>query len=150
VALKITIAVPTPVVHVTSSGPDWLTLLVPYLVGAATALAVQLVVQLYIVPRVETRKRREDRWERNVLELGELLTSLLDRRASEAKVEQGIFRDMRQLESEPGPDQARLAKFREEQGRTAQQATWAFSELVTTRSTGSPAGSGRSLRRQPR
>ena len=132
-ALKITIAAPTPVVHVISSGTGWLTLLVTFLVGAATALTVQLVVQFLVVPRVETRKRREDRWERNVLELGELLTTVLDRRAYEAKVEQGKFRDLRQLESEPELDQRRIAQLKEEQGRTAQQATWAFGDLVRTR-----------------
>jgi hypothetical protein len=47
------------VVRVISSGPGLMTLLVTFLVGAATALVVQLVVQLYVVPKVETRKRRE-------------------------------------------------------------------------------------------
>ena len=54
-----------------------MTFLLTFLVGVATALAVQWVVQFYIVPRVETRKRREDRWERNLLELGDLLTTQL-------------------------------------------------------------------------
>jgi hypothetical protein len=46
----------------------------PLLVTAALTLLLTLWVQLYVVPRVETRKRRDDRWERDVLALGELLT----------------------------------------------------------------------------
>ena len=65
--------------------------LVPYLAGAATALAVQAAIQLYVVPRVETRKRREDRFERNVLELGELLTSEVSRQATDAHIQQVFF-----------------------------------------------------------
>jgi hypothetical protein len=34
-----------------------------------------MAIQLWIVPRVERRKRREERWERDVLALGELLTA---------------------------------------------------------------------------
>lgn len=46
----------------------------PLVVTAALTLLVFWVVQLFIVPRVEARKRREDRWERDVLDLGQLLT----------------------------------------------------------------------------
>ena len=133
VAPQITVALPPPAIRVISPGPGWLTLLVTFLVGAATALAVQLVVQLYVVPKVETRKRREDRWERNVLELGDLLTTVLDRRAYEAKVEQGKFRDVRQLERELGRDQHNIAQSREQQARAAQQATTVFGDLLRTR-----------------
>jgi peptidoglycan biosynthesis protein MviN/MurJ (putative lipid II flippase) len=72
---------PPVVVRVISPGPGLMTLLVTFLVGAATALVVQLVIQLYVVPRVETRKRRKDRWERDVRELGELLTTSVGSRA---------------------------------------------------------------------
>jgi hypothetical protein len=46
----------------------------PVLVTAAITLLATVWVQLYVIPRVETRKRRDDRWERDVLALGELLT----------------------------------------------------------------------------
>ncbi|MEU4572547.1 hypothetical protein [Nonomuraea sp. NPDC023979] len=49
----------------------------PILLGAALALIAQLVIQRLVVPAVEARKRREDRWERDVLALGELLTTEL-------------------------------------------------------------------------
>lgn len=51
------------------------------LAGAVFALAAQALLQLVIVPRVDTRKRREDRWERDVRELGELLTGEVARTA---------------------------------------------------------------------
>ena len=77
------VAPPPPVVvRVISSGPNWLTFVLSlvgtFVVGTATAL----LIQLYVVPRVETRKRREDRWERDVRELSELLTTLLSDRAA--------------------------------------------------------------------
>lgn len=46
----------------------------PFLLTAGLTLAIASFVQLHVVPRVETRKRREDRWERDLLALGELLT----------------------------------------------------------------------------
>ncbi len=44
------------------------------LVGGLLTLAVTLLVQWFVVPRVEARKRREERWETDVRALGELLT----------------------------------------------------------------------------
>lgn len=130
---QIAVALPPIVVRLVSSAPNWRTLLVTFLVGAATTLVVQLVIQFYAVPRVETRKRREDRWERDVRELGDLLTTELRRRAYEAHVEQGLFRDLRQLETEHGPDQRKIAQDREQQARAAEQATQAFEALLSTR-----------------
>ena len=51
----------------------WPFILTALLTLVAT-LAVHLIVQFYAVPRVETRKRREQRWDEDVLRLGELLT----------------------------------------------------------------------------
>lgn len=47
---------------------------VPVLIGAVIALVGTVVVQLLIVPRVDVRKRREQRWEEDLLALGRLLT----------------------------------------------------------------------------
>lgn len=44
------------------------------MIGALIALAGTVFVQLWLVPRVDTRKRREQRWEEDVLALGQLLT----------------------------------------------------------------------------
>lgn len=46
----------------------------PVIVGAIVALAGSVFVQLWLIPRVDTRKRREQRWEEDVLALGQLLT----------------------------------------------------------------------------
>jgi hypothetical protein len=68
------------------------------LVGAGLTMAAQAVIQLRVVPRVEARKRREDRWERDVLALGELLTAELPDRANDARsaqrVLQGVSADL--------------------------------------------------------
>ena len=117
-------AAPPVVVRVVSSGPSWLTLLGTFIVGTATAL----VIQLYVVPRVETRKRREDRWERDVRELSEVLTTSLTRLASEAHAAQMVFRTVHaELGDEYDPPQvARSA-------RSAREATWAYGGLITAR-----------------
>lgn len=108
--------------------------LVPYLIGAALTLIVQVVIQLYVVPRVQTRKRREDRWERNVLDLGELLTTLVRQHADEAYHRQSLYRFLQQqLEGVSGIDEAKLAEARQDEGSKAYQATEAFHDLVNTR-----------------
>ena len=130
---QVAVTVPPIVVRLVSSAPGWRTLLLTFLIGAATTLVAQLIIQFYAVPKVETRKRREDRWERDVRELGDLLTTELRRRAYDAHVEQGKFRDLRQRESESGLDQSKITQDREQQGRTAQEAAWAFGDLLSTR-----------------
>lgn len=47
---------------------------VPVVLGALIALVGAVIVQLWLVPRVDTRRRREHRWEEDVLALGQLLT----------------------------------------------------------------------------
>lgn len=54
------------------------------LVGALLTLAAQALLQLVVIPKVEARKRREDRWEKDVLAMGELLTAELPAVASAA------------------------------------------------------------------
>lgn len=69
----------------------------------------QAVVQLRVVPRVEARKRREDRWERDVLALGELLTADLPDRAKTARIEQWFLQLMNSLQ----PADAKVAEHAE-------------------------------------
>jgi hypothetical protein len=59
----------------------------PVFLGAAFAFLFSLAIQLIVVPRVEARKRREERWERDVLTLGELLTAELPSLASKARTD---------------------------------------------------------------
>jgi hypothetical protein len=47
------------------------------LVGALVALIGTVLVQLWLIPLVDSRKRREQRWESDVRALGELLTFTL-------------------------------------------------------------------------
>lgn len=100
-------------------------ILLSFLVGAAITLAVQLVVQLWVVPKVETRKRREDRWERDVRELGELLAMRLADLAEEAHAAQWIYRNLRQEESDEYDP-----RLVDRQARDMQQATWAYGSLI--------------------
>jgi len=101
--------------------------------GAALTLAVQLVIQFCVVPRVETRKRREDRWERDVRELGELLTTQLAERADAANVEQSAFRFLLQLESTADADKDKVSHLKDEHSLKARHATAAFNDLAHTR-----------------
>lgn len=59
--------------------------------GVLTAFLAQSVVQLYVVPRAEQRKRREQRWEQNVIELADLLAGDLTRLAGEAASEVRVY-----------------------------------------------------------
>ncbi len=133
VALQTAVVVSPPLVRVISPVPGWTTLLVTFLVGAVTALAVEIVIQLYVVPRVETRKRRVDRFERNVLELGELLTSALRHSVYDARFEQSFLRMLRDREYGPELDRASVARGITEQAAKARQATSAFTDLVHSR-----------------
>lgn len=47
--------------------------LLPFVATALATLGVNAIIQFRIVPRVEARKRREARWESDVLALGEFL-----------------------------------------------------------------------------
>lgn len=64
---------PTPIVNNIAAEVELWDRLWPLLVTAALALSAALVVQVYVVPFVESRKRREQRWEEDVRKLGELL-----------------------------------------------------------------------------
>jgi hypothetical protein len=115
---------PVVVVHVTS-GPGWLalalTLLGTFLAGTATAL----LIQLYVVPRVETRKRREERWERDVRELHEVLAARLTSLANQAFIAQFVYRHVRDEKTDEYSPAAVS-----HQSREAREATWAYGGLI--------------------
>jgi hypothetical protein len=110
-----------------TSGTNWLvftlSLVGSFIVGAVTAL----LIQLYIVPRVETRKRREDRWENDVRSLLELLTVRLTSLANEAFAAQVVYREKR----DDTTDQYSPALVREG-ARAAREATWGYGGLMGT------------------
>jgi hypothetical protein len=82
---------PVVVVHVVSSGPNWLvlalTLLGSFLAGTATAL----LIQLYVVPGAETRKRKAQRWEEDVRELSDVVALQLSDTAGDARAAQALY-----------------------------------------------------------
>lgn len=85
------------------------------------------MIQLYVVPWVETRKRREDRWERDVLELGKLLAGPLTDLASDAHAAQLVYRSAR---DEPG-DEYNPALVKR-QAREAEKAVFAYGGIIST------------------
>lgn len=98
--------------------------------------ALTLLIQLYIVPRVETRKRREDRWEQNLLELGELLSTQVRQSAQEAYHAQStwrVFRPGGAIESQPNVNQAQLEEVQREWRPKTQQADDDLWNLVDIR-----------------
>ncbi len=124
----LSVASPVPVVvRVVSSGPSWLSLLLSLLGTFLAGTATALLIQLYIVPVVETRKRREDRWERDVLKLGELLVLDLTNRANQAHHAQLALREAR-AEQTDDYNPALVAQ----RAREAQEATQAYKGLYTT------------------
>jgi hypothetical protein len=110
-----------------------LTLLLGAILGAFLTLTTQLFIQFYVVPKVEARKRREDRWERDMRELGELLTTSLGDRATHARAAQGLFEDLRELEGKSEYDPDRLVQFRTDHISETRKATRAFTDLAHTR-----------------
>lgn len=101
--------------------------------GAVLTLAVQVVVQFYVVPRVESRKRQEDRWERDVRELGELLTTSFGSYARELRYEQSTLRALKQMVGDPNVDSTKVAEGLTARTRSTLEAVTAFSDLAQTR-----------------
>ncbi|MBV9450768.1 MAG: hypothetical protein JO345_33245 [Streptosporangiaceae bacterium] len=107
--------------------------LLPYLIGAASAFVVQFLIQFYVVPRVETRKQLEERWVKDVLDLGELLTTSLEQLAKEAWEAQQSVRVMKNFAFGPEYDKAKVERELRERELAARQATWALRDFVNSR-----------------
>jgi hypothetical protein len=103
--------------------------LVPFLLGLVAAV----VVQVWVVPVVDTRKRREDRWEKRVDDLGELLTTAVRRSADEAQQAQVLLTYTRMLEKAEDADLERVAQQVRDERLRSRNATSAFNDLVQTR-----------------
>lgn len=127
----------------------------PVLLSAAFSAALSLValtfVQLYIVPRVEGRKRREERWEHDVLSLGEFLSFEYEEAA--ATYRESLYRltwiaDAEQRREDYDPSRLAASRRRvEEERNEARDAyrrarsrlRWLVERVV--RPSGQPAGS---------
>lgn len=103
--------------------------LVPFLLGLVAAV----VVQVWVVPRADTQKRRQDRWERRVDDLGELLTTEVRRSANEARTRQAALRYVLTVEPAPPELENSAARIKDDLRIRSRQATAAFDELVQTR-----------------
>jgi len=65
---------------------------VDVLIGACLALAAQILVQLWLVPATEARRRRAERWEATLIDLDGLLTIQIEDAAAAACDRQGAVR----------------------------------------------------------
>jgi hypothetical protein len=109
----------------------------PYLAGASATLAAQAMLQLWIVPRVESQKRRLERWENDVLSAGELLTGKVSDLAGAARDAQQNLRWTREMRDtfptairDPEGFQSELERIKE----AARTATRALNDQVVFRS----------------
>ena len=107
--------------------------LLPYLLGAASAFAVQFLIEIYVVPRVDTRKRREERWEKDVLDFGELLSTSVQELAGKARGAQWMVQLVSSGQLKPDYSDDQLDAYLAELRRDSQQATREFTELMSVR-----------------
>ncbi len=107
--------------------------LLPYLVGAASTFVVQLLIQVYVVPLVETRKRRLERWEKDVLDLGELMSGVISDSARRARDEQTSFRLAQDFVANASLGKAMAGDDAKKRLTAAHQATRAFNDQVRSR-----------------
>jgi hypothetical protein len=115
------------------NGRVWSGAMMNLLIGAALTLAAQLIIQLGVVPMVQSRARRAGRWEQAVRDLIELLNTTVSDRGSEAQALQGLYGDLLKLEAEPGQDRDRIAKIRTDNIWETRKANRAFVDLAHTR-----------------
>jgi hypothetical protein len=108
--------------------------LLPYLVGAASAFVVQFLIQIYVVPRAETAKRRRQRWEQDVLDLGELLSTTINDLAGKARSAQLHVRWAMEVVGNPNFDQAMVQRELPELKTASREAMESFQDQVTFRS----------------
>jgi hypothetical protein len=108
----------------------------PYVIGFGSAVAVQIVTQVWLVPRAESRKRRDDRWLQDVLDLGELLTGPVRERAEAARNAQAVLLGMRNFPASTLAPDARLKERMRaifEQEQAVRLADAALADLVDSR-----------------
>lgn len=107
--------------------------LLPYLAGAASAFAVQFLIQVYVAPLVETRKRRLERWERDVLDLGEFLSGTVSDAARQANSQQFFARSSDKMVGNSDYPPEFVAQERQKYEISAREATSAFHNHVNYR-----------------
>src|SRR3989442_408187 len=82
------------------------------LLGGAVTLAVTSAVQILVVPRVQARTRRRERWEKNVIELVGMLEEELPRTLQNVWLAGHSLRLVKERESTEGINLQRLNEYR--------------------------------------
>lgn len=119
---------------VTGSTPWYATSLAGVVYGAVIALIGSVFVQGWLVPRIEARKRREQRWEADLRDLGETLSSEgLSRAANAARFAADLFLTLRwgTVDAEIGEEE--LASMLQEATTNALNAQREYEQLAVTR-----------------
>lgn len=97
--------------------------------GALMALAGSAVVQLILVPLVETRRRHDERWEQDVLDLGHML--VFDRSASKLRYAlKAIYEAVQSSDGAALSREQLAARLTSEQIGDLREASQAYGEYV--------------------
>lgn len=122
-----------PVVSSANDSSVW-SFLPPAIVGAVIALLGSLFVQGWLVPRIEARKRREQRWETDLRDLGEALSSdRLLTAASGARWGVDWWVDIRNAEQPDDITPAHWERIREAAEEKANTTQAEYDDLATSR-----------------
>lgn len=105
-----------------------------WVAGVASAFAAQFLIQAYVVPHAEARRRRLERREKDVLDLGELLTTAISDLAGEAQSAQLYVRWTVKMVGSPDFDQAAVERELSQRKVAARDATRRFHDQVNYRS----------------
>lgn len=119
-----------PIITLTAD-PTFSDRLLPVVIGAVIALAGAAAVQLWLVPRVETRTRREQRWEDDVLALGQLLTFDHPRIVGELRAELHWLALLAEPPDGADPASEQWAQIKAEHKQSASSARHNFDALRT-------------------
>lgn len=82
------------------------------LIGLGSALVVQIIVQTVIVPRVQARIRRHDRWEKDLIDLVTLVEEELPRAQRELRFAALLLRDTEKAERDDQGNRERIREWK--------------------------------------
>lgn len=108
--------------------------LIGVLIGGGLTLGTHTYIQLVVVPKVDARRRREDRWEKNVLTLGDILTQELPPIAAAARSDQWRLNWTHvEFKDKPGIDPTKLESAQRDHREKASESTARFKALALSR-----------------
>jgi len=106
------------------------------LLGALLTFLAPIAVQRIIVPKVDARKRREERWERDVLALTELLTIEVPPLARSAQIATGVLQEVNLAVLVKDADPGRRDRLMREPAKGARASMDAYSDAIEVRGDG--------------